>query len=217
MNIDFLSTPSHKLDQELGFRIDEIEDELLKKARKLRPEGNMSNFSEVLHDGHQTWIGLDPQTLNTPYDELFEMCTALELRPDDLVVDLGAGYGRLGILLKVLHPEVKFLGYELVEERVQEGNRILAKHNCSNANLFVQDLTESTFKLPLADVYFLYDYGKVSHIRQTLKEIEKFTDKHHFQVVARGQGSTSIIDFEHPWLSQVMPVYRSENFSIYSF
>jgi len=217
VNIDCLSTPSHELDQELGFRINEIEDELLKKALKLRPEGNMSNFSEVLHDGHQTWVGLDPQTLNTPYSELYEMCRALKLKSSDLVVDLGAGYGRLGILLNVLHPGVKFIGYELVEERVQEGNRILTRHSCENAELFVQDLTDPTFKLPIANVYFLYDYGKVSHIRQTLKEIEKLTDKHHFQVVARGQGSTSIIDFEHPWLSQVLPVYRSKNFSIYSF
>ena len=40
------------------------------------------------------------------------------------VVDLGAGYGRMDFVLKSLDPRIEFTGYELVKERVQEGNKI---------------------------------------------------------------------------------------------
>jgi len=41
-------------------------------------------------------------------------------------------------------------------------------------------------------------------------------DKMKFKVIARGKGSRSIIEHEHPWLSQVFEVHHEENFSIYS-
>lgn len=215
--MDFKTLSSQDLDRYFGYEIDEVERSLLRKAMHLRPQGNMSNFGEVLHGGHQTWVGLDPQTLNTPYSELIELCHLLKPGPDELIVDLGAGYGRLGLILNLLYPGSRFLGFELVEERVQEGMRVLNKNDCRNACLKIQDLTDPDFLLPVADVYFLYDYGKTSHIRETLGQLEKLTEKHHFRVVARGKGSRSIIEYEHPWLSQLHPVHHEMHFSIYTF
>jgi hypothetical protein len=216
MTNKLFSLTSPQIDREFGLEIDRIEEVLWRRAKALRPEGNLSNLSHVLHDGHQTWVGLEPQVLNTPYEELLQICEVLRPEEGQHFVDLGAGYGRLGLVLNLLYPEVTFTGYELVPERVDEGNQVFLKEKCHKAKLITQDLTASDFVLPKADFYFLYDYGKVHHIRQTLSDLEKLAMAGKFKVIARGQGSRSIIEHEHPWLSQIYPVYRAEHFSIYS-
>lgn len=216
VNHELFSLPSEEVDRYFGYEIDKIEHNLLTSARNLRPDGTMDNFGEVLHDGHQTWVGLDPQILNTPYPELVQLCRLLKPQAGELMIDIGAGYGRLGLVLHTLYPEAHFLGYELVKERVTEGTRVFRNNQCHNARLVQQDLTDDKFILPDAKIYFLYDYGKVSHIRQTLKQIEQKTERLRFKVVARGKGSRSIIEHEHPWLC-ISPVHHEENFSIYSF
>lgn len=207
---------SEEMDKKFGLKINEIEDNLLKAARTLRPDGDMDNLGSVLHDGSQTWIGLDPQTLNTPYEELIRLCEVLKPKSGSHMVDLGAGYGRLGLILSEMCPGVIFSGYELVSERVDEGNRVFRERGLHDCKLMTQDLTDPAFKIPPADYYFIYDYGKVAHIRQTMKQLETLADKIKFKVIARGKGSRSIIEFEHPWLSQVFDVHHEENFSIYS-
>ena len=207
---------SESLDEQLGFRVSEIEGKLLDEARSLRPSGNVKTWGEGLHQGSQSWIGLDHQTLQTPYSELARICELLGPRPSDHLVDLGAGYGRLGVVLNVLCPGTRFTGYELVKERVEEGDRVLAALGCEHARLYQQDLTAPGFELPMAEFYFLYDYGKVEHIRRTLRQLEKIADVKNFKLVARGKGSRSLIEHEHPWLADVYPVHREANFSIYS-
>lgn len=215
LNTQLFQLPSSEIDTFLGFKINEIEDHLLKKARALRPDGTMDNLGHALHGGHQTWIGLDPQTLNTPYHELKVMCDHLNPKKGEAVLDLGAGYGRLGVVLSVMFPETHFLGYEIVPERVEEGNRVLNELKCLGG-LETVDLTSSHFKLPKAQYYFIYDFGKVSHIRQILKSLEEKASIETFKVIARGKGVQSIIEHEHPWLSDIYPIIREENFSIYS-
>jgi hypothetical protein len=207
---------SEELDKKFGLRINEIENNLLKAARDLRPDGDMDNLGSVLHAGSQTWIGLDPQTLNTPYEELIRLCEVLKPKSGTHMVDLGAGYGRLGLILSEMCPGVHFTGYELVKERVDEGNRVFIEREMKNSKLITQDLTDPAFKIPEVDYYFIYDYGKTAHIRQTMKQLEILADKIKFKVIARGKGSRSIIEHEHPWLSQVFDVHVEENFSIYS-
>ena len=217
MNFDIFDHPSEEIDRFYGFRIDFIEADLLKTAKTMRPEGVMANFSEALYQGHEVWIGLDPQVLNTPYDELVQLCRFLSPDADEIMVDLGAGYGRLGLVLNTYFPKTKFLGYELVSERVEEGQRIFKERNCENAQLLCQDLMHEEFELPVAQYYFIYDFGKVAHIRRILEKLEKLADHHHFKVIARGKGVRSLIEHEHKWLTSLNDVHHEEHFSIYSY
>ncbi len=217
MERSIFNLDSEQIDLKLGFEINRVESLLLSEAKELRPLGTMANFGEILHKGHQTWVGLDPQILNTPYIELAEMCDQLLPKDGEVVVDLGAGYGRLGIVLHFLYPDVIFKGYELVKERVVEGNRILKKFQVKDGELLEQDLMNPLFRLPKANYYFLYDYGKVEHIRHTLSQLEEMTSHHHFKVIARGKGARSIIEHEHPWLTSLNEVIHQNNYSIYAF
>lgn len=215
-NYDKRREHSEKLDQVLGIEVEKIENELLRAARELDPKGSHRTWGQGLHQGNQTWVGLSHQTLQTPYGELKEICDLLNPLPGQKVLDLGAGYGRLGLVLGTFYPEVYFLGYEYVSERVKEGSRIFKQLHCEQAQLLVQDLTADDFKLPEADFYFLYDYGNIGQIRHTLNQLAQIEERKKFKLVGRGKGTRSLIQHEYPWLAEIYPVIHREQFSIYS-
>jgi hypothetical protein len=211
---DSVRLRSSQIDEALGFDVAAIEEKLLRKARLLNPHGNVQTLGHSLHHGNQTWVGLDYQTLQTPYAELWEMLELLPHKPHH-VVDLGAGYGRMALVLHKRDPDILFTGFELVGERVLEGKRVFKTLGVS-ASLIEQDLMDPLFQVPMADIYFIYDFGKVAHIRTILDKLAVLADHHHFRVIARGKGSRSLIDLEYPWLSQIFPAIHRENYSIYS-
>lgn len=94
------------LDNQLGYHSSEIEKWLI--------ENNNIKSTDLIHQ--QLWIGLDLQSLQTPYSEIVEMLEALKPQKNDLWLDLGAGYGRMGVVLGFLQPEVRFIGYEYIEK-----------------------------------------------------------------------------------------------------
>ena len=207
---------SEIVDGILGFNVPGIEKNLLDQALASSPNGSHKTWGQSIHNGNQTWVGLSHQTLQTPYSELKQICELLNPADGSRLVDLGAGYGRMGLVLNVFYPKAFFIGYEYVQERVEEGKRVLLENNCHHSSLHVQDLTAADFQLPEADFYFLYDYGTVAHIRKTIAQLEMMALKKHFKVIARGKGTRSLIQYEHPWLSQVYPPIHEEHFSIFS-
>lgn len=203
-----------QVDQTLGFRINEIEQNLLEAAFKRDPEGDVSSWGKMVHDA-QSWIGLHPQTLLTPYHELQRMCELID-RPDTAhFVDLGAGYGRMGLVLSQLYPEATFTGVEVVQERVEEGNRVFDYYGCKNSRLIHQNLFDDNFQLPIGDCYLIYDYGTLDHIRWTMGQLQNLADIHRFQVIARGKGIQSLIIAAHPWLFAKEGMPQEENFTVY--
>jgi len=207
---------SQIIDQLIGVYPRDIEHDLLMLGKDLIPDGNVETWGRRMHEGHQTWVGLDPDILQTPYAEIYEMLKKLDPQGNTHIVDLGAAYGRMGFVLHYLYPEAFFTGYEYVTERVEEGNRMLNKYGCDRALIVEQDLSSEDFKLPEADIYFLYDYGRPDQIRYTLKELERMGEKKNLFVVARGTACRHYIHKSHPWLSQIFDIYHSNEFSIYS-
>lgn len=195
------------------FNINEIESKLLSRALVLNPDGNHKTWGDSLHEGNLTWVGLSPQTLITPYDELLRMLKMVNPKPDELIMDLGAGYGQLALIIHEYYPETNFRGFEFVPERVDEAQRVYQVFNLKRASIHQQDLTDETFDLNYANYYFIYDYGKIPHMRKTMKQIEKNLEDGPICVIARGYGIRSLIDYEFKWLTAI---YREENFSIYS-
>lgn len=90
----------------------------------------------------------------TPYDRFGEL-SRLPPQPGQLVVDIGAGFGRLGFYLAAMYPGVRFIGFELVPERVQESRRVARLLGIGDHIQFIeQDLGSPDFTLPVADYYY---------------------------------------------------------------
>jgi len=158
---------SSEIDLHLGFHIKKIEETLRTKALQIDPETYFDEWGPLLHDGAQTWVGLDFQILQCTYHDLKILFNTIKPKPGNKIVDLGAGYGRMGIFLHWYYPLTAFLGIELVKERVDEANRIYKELNLQNKKMEVGDLSKID-ELPDGDFYFIYDFGSEEHILKIL-------------------------------------------------
>lgn len=186
---------SELLDLQLGFNVEQIEKEIQKSSP------------------HTPWAGLDPQALQTPYPEIRLILSLLHLQPDQTIVDLGAGYGRMGLVIAEFHPDLNFIGYEISPERVKEGRRILP--HSERISLLQQDISRSDFVVPDVGTYFIYDFGDLESIVRVIEQLKLISKKHPIRVVGRGRRTRDHIERHEPWLSQVNPPRHCGNFSIY--
>jgi SAM-dependent methyltransferase len=186
---------SRELDLKLGFQIDEIEKKILQ------------------HEPHTPWAGLDPQALQTPYPEIRMILSRLDLQMNQTIIDLGAAYGRMGLVLAEFYPEVKFIGYEVSKERATEGNRFYSEFQ--HIQLLQADISRTDFIIPVADVYFIYDFGDLESIIRVMDQLKKISIHGCIRVVGRGRRIRDQIERHEPWLSQVHAPNHYGNFSIY--
>ena len=162
------------------------------------------------------WYGLPTQTLLTPYTELRQILEQLKLQPGERIVDLGAAYGRLGFVVAKHATGVAFTGYEMVPERVVEGERCFRAHALPpEIQLLEADLSAADFKPLIADAYFLYDYGSRRAIDKTLQDLAEIRSQGRFRVVGRGRAVRDAIERKFPWLSAVHPPEHFAHYSIY--
>lgn len=163
---------SSEIDLKLGFNIKKIEEILRTKALQIDSNTLFDEWGPMLHNGAQTWVGLDFQILQISYHDLKTLFETIKPRPNLKIIDLGAGYGRMGIFLHWFYPLTHFLGIELVLERVNEANRIYQKLNTSNKKMVMGDLSKLDI-LPDGDVYFIYDFGSEEHLLKILNLLKE--------------------------------------------
>lgn len=190
---------SAMIDRLLGFDIKSVEDHLVKEARSKNPGGRYETLGPKLHDGTQSWIGLDPQTLQTTYQDLLDLLKIVKIKEGEILVDLGAAYGRIGILMNILYPRSQFIGYEVASKRVEEGNRVYDNLKISNAKLYAIDLSDKNFALPKAEIFFMYDYGRLDHIEETLKQLEILAKEKPLKILVRGKMTLQILKKKFKW------------------
>ncbi len=197
--MDYVSAKkqSEVIDRLLGYRCHEIE-------RSVSPQ--VGNEKEL-------WAGLDVQAFQTPYSEIISMIDYLNPKPGETWVDLGAAYGRMGVVLGFLRPTVHFLGYELSSDRSSEGNRIFEKWRLINARIKAADLISED--IVEADVYFVYDFGSKKDVCATLEKLRKIAARRSITLIARGRGIKNWIYHEFPWLHVTNEPKHFENWSVF--
>lgn len=204
-----------KIDSILGFRTKRIEQQLLKKYRAYYKVDDIGNGKE-LRPGSQTWIGLHPQVLQTPYSEILHFFWLLRKHEIKSVVDLGSGYGRVAIVMKSIFPKASFLGYEIVDVRVRESRRMFEQLQLSNCEILEEDILQDDFNLPTADLYFIYDFSDPKDIRQILSKLSQRLRSERFFLVAKGEGIRSLIQLKFPEFWAVHGAIHRKNWSLYS-
>ena len=188
---------SVQIDGFLGFRIDEIEKTIVDPSIG------------------QTWSHLSAQSFQTPYPELADIVRLFPQNPCYRWLDLGAAYGRLGFVLKALRPQDSFLGYEFVEKRVQHGNEILHRWDCTSAQLQGRDLRNLSDPWPDFDLLFLFDFGQPSEIAGFLDQLREHRKSQPFSLIGSGRATRHLIATQHPWLSQVEEPLHTPHWSLY--
>ncbi len=138
------------LDLDLYFKI--YSEEITKFERKNLGE-DFFFYNKRFSD---SWLGLDPDVLNTSYNDFRTLLKRLNLAAGKKIVDLGCGYGRLGLLIGKEFPDLKFDGYEYWPHRLEPALRASIQHRMKNISFKMRDLLDENYHFPIGDVYFVY-------------------------------------------------------------
>tara|TARA_Y100000590_G_scaffold470776_1_gene670407 strand:- start:41073 stop:42140 length:1068 start_codon:yes stop_codon:yes gene_type:complete len=124
------------------------------------------------------------------YSTILLSLDAIEVKSGDLIVDLGSGYGRVGLVYALLRPDTQSIGYEFVPHRVQVANEASELFELSESlNFKTQDLSLESFKIPEAAVYYMYDPFTEDTYKYVLDQIVAFSQKRKLTIVTKGNGS----------------------------
>lgn len=192
-----------QVDQWLGLKSTDAEKEIFKNP-------DYKNINA------EYWMGLDVQTIMTPYCEIRWMLSQLPLQSEERVIDLGAGYGRMGHVIGRHYPQVYFSGFESVKERFLEAKKSLEKFSYSLVQMHNVDIAAKDFTPPKAEYYFIYDFGHRTAIEKILQDLKLIAREQKICVIGRGRSTRQQIQIDHPWLSQVIEPRHFKHFSIYS-
>lgn len=125
--------------------------------------------------------------VQTSYATVLLALRSLRLKPGARLVDLGSGYGRVGLAAGLAREDLFFVGYEFVEERVvcaREAARLAGLD--SRIEFRAQDLGDPSFVIPEADAYYLYDpFCSETYVR-VLSRILEVAERRPVSVVAKG-------------------------------
>ncbi len=189
---------SKMIDHLLGFKILKIEQKLIKQYKSFYMIDDSAGDKKSFDDNAEAWIGLHPQILLTPYSEIEKILSSIVQYDIKSIVDFGCAYGRIGIVASVMFPECTFIGYEIVAERAREAQRVLDSLDRSLHEIYTVNILEDNFLIPKSDVYFIYDFGHVEHIKKILDKLVLKMKEHNFILVARGDEIRSIIQMYYP-------------------
>lgn len=193
---------SRDIDRELGIDTYSIELKIL------------NNYGR---EKNTNWIGLDEQTLQTPYEELFEVFNHLKAFSWKTIIDFGAAYGRVGLVAKFFNPKAEFFGFENLEERARYGNSTFEKFGITNAKIFEENVLGLNFEQMIADIYFVYDFSDLKNIKFLLKQLcKKYTNDEPFFLIARGKAVRSLIIHEFREFYALNGVIHGKEWSLFS-
>ena len=190
-------------DHWLGFRMEEVETRF---RNRMRSDSGIAMRNDV-----ETWTHLSPQIYLTPYLEIRALFEHLKPRSGSRVIDLGCGYTRIPFVLKRHFPDLSFTGFEVVKERVEESLRVLEQAQI-DAHIECVDMIDPSFRMPPADICFLYDCGVEADIQSVL---QKFLRNPSKTLVARGTRVRNLIDALSEFKKLTIQAETYQNLAIY--
>lgn len=102
-------------------------------------------------------------------------------------IDLGSGYGRIGLVVGLMRPDIQFTGYEFVKERVDIANHSTAQLDLnSHVNFVTQDLSDINFKIPEAEIYYIFDSFTDASYDFIINQLNEMTPHKKMIVVTKG-------------------------------
>ncbi len=102
-------------------------------------------------------------------------------------VDLGSGYGRVGLVLGLLRSDVQFTGYEFVEDRVQIANDSADRFGLDqHVHFYTQDLSASDFKIPEAEFYYIFDSFTDETYKYVLDQLVNIARNMKVKIITKG-------------------------------
>jgi hypothetical protein len=102
-------------------------------------------------------------------------------------IDLGSGFGRVGLVVGLLRPDIVFTGFELVQQRVDMASAASEWLGMkAHVSFIAQDLSATDFAIPEAETYYIYDPFNESTYTHVLAQLNVIAAKRKINVITKG-------------------------------
>lgn len=113
-------------------------------------------------------------------------------------IDLGSGYGRAGLVVGLLRPDIDFTGYEYVPHRVNIANASVKNLDMQkHVHFFAQDLSALDFKIPEADIYYMYDPFSKETYKYVLDQLQEIGHHRKITIATKGNARDWMMAFQN--------------------
>jgi hypothetical protein len=167
-------------------RLDEVFD--------LNYEADVGMKIETIDGGERLYEGAGVG-VQSGYSTVLTALNHLQLSGSSRFVDLGSGYGRVGLIVGLLRPDIDFVGYEYVPHRVQISSKTAERlHLHDHVKFHVQDLSLEEFAIPEAEVYYLYDPFSEETYAHVLNQLIQISRHKAIVIVTKGNARKWLLD-----------------------
>lgn len=144
-----------------------------------------ADASERLYEGGGVGV-------QTSYSTLMKIFERLQPAAHSHLVDLGSGFGRVGLSTGLWREDLRFSGYEYVGHRVAAANASAERAGLGGRVRFMQqDLSDPSFQIPAADAYYLYDPFSLSTYEQIFARLSELGRRQATAVITKAGARAS--------------------------
>ncbi|PIK13566.1 hypothetical protein [Halobacteriovorax sp. JY17] len=172
---------------------------------------NLDLDMTVDHDAKERLYQKSGVGVQSGYSTILLALHSMKAALGSTVVDLGSGYGRVGLVCSLVRPDINFIGYEYVPHRVDVSNEASEALGLQASLIFkTQDLSLESFSIPDADFYYLYDPFSEETYRYILEQIVEVSKRKEVTIVTKGNARNWLkkIAKEQNWPN---PIYIDES------
>lgn len=154
-------------------------------------EGMKATSKERLYEG----AGIGVQS---SYSTLLNALREINPAQGTRFIDLGSGYGRAGLVIGLLRPDIDFIGYEYVPHRVDIANSSVKNLDMqSHVHFYTQDLASLDFKVPEADIYYMYDPFTKETYKYVLDQLQEIGRHRKIAIATKGNARDWMDEFSN--------------------
>ncbi len=179
-----------------NYKIEKTDDEIntLLGLMEMQQEEKVSRPDLDAH------FGLEQYTYEgTPYEYTRWFLHMLDPQKDDVVYDLGSGYGRVPLYGAITTP-AHYKGIEIVPERVDLARDVKQRLGLPNVTFISAPVSDCDFSD--GTLFFLFNPFLEKTFRDTLDRLETLAKNKRIRIVCWGGGRTELLGFQ-PWLHEM--------------
>lgn len=157
-------------------------------------ENGVDGMMNAIQNSERVYAG-SGVAVQSGYSTVLTALENLDLKSGYTVVDLGSGYGRVGLVIGLLRPDITCIGYEYVQHRVEIAN--LASQNLGlqdRVRYFTCDLSDRSFQIPDAEVYYMYDPFSDETYMYVLSQLVDISRRKKITIVTKGNARAKLME-----------------------
>lgn len=135
----------------------------------------------------------------TPLSYIFEFLTTLSPQKDEIVYDLGSGFGRV-VLIGAIYSQATFKGIEIVSSRVKSAQKIKEKLNIKNAYFEENNVLKADFMD--GDIFFLFNPFSEKTLNEVGRKLELISKIKPIKIATWGGNSNHYFE-KCQWLEKM--------------